>query len=286
MPDMVRGSAAAVAVMTLGLIFVPDAVNAAAPSGRTTSRVSVSSSGVPANDESLQPSISARGRYLTWTSFATNLAGGSAGAYDIFRRDRLTRRTELVSVSSRGEPGDRHSSQSSVSGDGQRIAFTSSARNLVTGDTNSAGDIFVRDMARRTTVRASVDSRERQARPGSGGGLLSQRPVLSADGRFVAYESSAPNLVPGDTNGAGARNGTDVFVRNLGAGTTVRASVGPRGRQANGVSRNAAISADGRYVAFSSLATNLVRGDTNRRPDVFVWDRHRHRHRCPGSARR
>jgi Tol biopolymer transport system component len=272
-PGMSSRSAGAVAVMTLGLLSVPDAVNGTIPSGRTTSRVSVSSSGVPANDESLQPSISARGRYLTWTSFATNLAGGdSTGAYDIFRRDRLTRRTELVSVSSRGEPADGHSSQSSVSGDGQRIAFTSSARDLVTGDTNSASDIFVRDMARRTTVRASIDSRERQARPGNDGSLLSQRPVLSAGGRFVAFESSATNLVARDTNGAGARNGTDVFVRNLAAGITVRASVGPRGRQANGASRNAAISADGRYVAFSSVAANLVPGDTNRRRDAFVRD--------------
>ena len=95
-----------------------------------------------------------------------------------------------------------------------------------------------------------------------------RRPAISADGRFVAFRSDATNLVPGDTNGA-----TDVFVRDRQTGTTRRVSVGPGGAQGNGGSFMPAISADGRFVAFESSATNLVPGDTNDMEDMFVHDR-------------
>src|SRR5215813_8861590 len=112
-----------------------------------------------------------------------------------------------------------------------------------------------------STTRVSVDSAHRQANGPSSAA------AISADGRFVAFESNATNLVPGDTNGL-----TDIFVNDHGAGGTIRASVDSLGRQANGPSFNPAISADGRFVAFESDATNLVAGDTNGKRDVFVHD--------------
>src|SRR5439155_7441870 len=92
--------------------------------------------------------------------------------------------------------------------------------------------------------------------------------ALSADGRLVAFQSDATNLVVGDTNGA-----TDVFVRDRQTGMTARVSVASDGTQANNVSSYPALSADGRFVAFQSDATNLVAGDTNGTTDVFVHDR-------------
>ncbi len=109
--------------------------------------------------------------------------------------------------------------------------------------------------------RVSVDSTGGQ---GNGRSFL---PSISADGRYVAFYSEADNLVEGDTNGAG-----DIFVRDLQLGTTTRVNIGPAGGQANGFSAEPSISADGRYVAFSSIASNLVSGDTNGSSDVFVRD--------------
>src|SRR5213595_159425 len=113
-----------------------------------------------------------------------------------------------------------------------------------------------------TTERVSMDSAGNEGNGGSGG------PAISADGRFVAFASYASNLVPGDTNGV-----ADVFVHDRQTGTTKRVSVNSAGTQGNGGSGSPAISADGRFVAFSSYATNLVPGDTNGVVDVFVHDR-------------
>jgi Tol biopolymer transport system component len=112
--------------------------------------------------------------------------------------------------------------------------------------------VFVRDRVAQVTRRVSVGPGGQQANGGS------RKPAISADGRFVAFESSASNLVAGDTNGH-----IDVFVRDRVAQVTRRVSVGPGGQQANGSSRDPAISADGRFVAFRSLASNLVAGDPN-----------------------
>ena len=141
------------------------------------------------------------------------------------------------------------------------MTFWSSASNLVPGDTNQAGDVFVRDLQSGTTQRVSVAADGTQ---GNGGG---DDPAISADGRYVAFDSYASNLVPGDTN-----DRYDVFVRDLQSRTTQRVSVATDGTQANGDSGSPAISSDGRYVAFSSDASNLVPGDTNGEPDVFVRD--------------
>src|SRR4051794_22463668 len=177
--------------------------------------------------------------------------------------------TERVSVSSSGEQGNADSLGRSLSADGRFVAFTSYATNLVPGDTNGAGcdpgsyppcgqDVLVRDRKLGTTERVSLSSSGKQANGDSGLFGLS----LSADGRFVAFTSKASNLVPGDTNDAPdcSACGYDVFVRDRKLRTTERVSVGPHGRQANGNSFGGAISAHGRLVAFVSPATNLVPG--------------------------
>jgi Tol biopolymer transport system component len=153
------------------------------------------------------------------------------------------------------------SSSPALSSDGGFAAFSSAAADLVTGDTNGTSDIFVRNQATGATSRASLTEGGGQA---SGS---STEPALSGDGRFVAFTSTANDLVAGDGNGV-----ADVFVRDRVAGTTVRASVGAGGAEALGASGEPAISADGRYVAFTSSAANLVANDTNGVGDIFVRD--------------
>jgi Tol biopolymer transport system component len=154
-----------------------------------------------------------------------------------------------------------------LSQDGRYAAFATSEADLVSGDTNSADDIFVFDRVTGAYERDSTSSSGQQANSYSWG------PMISADGRYVAFTSDASNLVAGDTNGQ-----WDTFVHDRQTGKTERVSVNSAGRQAvGGYSAGqfyaAAISADGRYVAFSSTATNLVPGDTNGALDVFVRDR-------------
>ena len=157
----------------------------------STERVSVSSRGVQGNDHSGDGSISARGRYVAFSSRASNLApkGAYDGSFNVFVRDRSTGRTRVVNVSSR-EKLARGASEPDISADGRFVAFQSSAIPLVHGDTNDAGDIYVRDTVRGTTRRVSVNTRERQ---GTG---QSFHPSISAHGRFVAFSSYSPELVP------------------------------------------------------------------------------------------
>jgi PKD repeat protein len=171
---------------------------------------------------------------------------------------------ERVSVTSIGEQANNVSGQSNpaISVDGRFVAFTSIATNLVAGDSNNLQDVFVKDRETDVTERVSVSTAGLQANGASGG------PAISADGRFVAFNSSASNLVPSDFNGA-----TDVFVRDRLEGTTERISVAVDGGSANGASTNGGITPDGRFVVFTSTASNLVPGDTNGRQDVFVRDR-------------
>ena len=214
-------------------------------------------------------SISADGRYVAFSSDAPNLVPGDTNdALDVFVHDRETGTTSRVSVDSAGTQAEGVSGFTSISADGRYVAFGSRAPNLVPGDTNDALDVFVHDRTTGTTSRVSVDSAGSQA---EGGSAFTS---ISADGRYVAFGSAAPNLVPGDTNDA-----LDVFVRDRETGTTSRVNVDSAGTQAEGVSglgnRDSSISADGRYVAFGSDAPNLVPGDTNDAQDIFVHDRER-----------
>ncbi|HEY3267722.1 MAG TPA: DUF642 domain-containing protein [Armatimonadota bacterium] len=227
-------------------------------------RVSVSPSGAPANAGCGAASVSQDGRFVAFTSAATNLVAGHSGTLaDVFVRDRLLGVTECVSTSVSGGAANGDSAECSISADGRVVAFRSDASNLAAGDTNAVADIFVRDRAAGTTERVSVSSAGAQANGGSG------RPYLSGDGRFVVFTSLAANLVAGDTNGL-----RDVFVRDRMMGTTTRVSVSSTGAQGDGESGNpwggVAISQDGRFVAFESLASNLAAGDTNGAADVFV----------------
>ena len=231
----------------------------------TTTRVSVSSSGAQANNSSARPALSADGRFVAFSSNATNLvANDTNGRADIFVRDRTNGTTTRVSVTSGGTQATGGSSSGpAISADGQIVAFSSNATNLVANDTNGLSDVFVHDRTTGTTTRVSVTSGGTQAVGGSSflGGI-------SGDGRFVAFNSDATNLVANDTNGGG-----DVFVHDRNTGTTTRVSVSSSGAQGNGVSRDTRISEDGRFVVFQSFATNLVANDTNARSDIFVHDR-------------
>jgi hypothetical protein len=232
-----------------------------------TTRVSVDSTGVQGNGTTDYAAISATGRYVAFASAATNLvAGDTNGVYDIFLHDRVAGTTERVSVDSAGVQGNGVSSWvPACSSDGRYVLFRSYATNLVPGDTNASGDLFVRDRQTATTERVSVDSAGVQGNGDSG----DHYQWMSPDGRYVVFQSGASNLVPGDTNGK-----YDVFVRDRQAGTTERVSVDSAGAQATGGhSSYASISADGHYVAFASDASNLVTGDTNFKTDVFVHAR-------------
>ena len=229
----------------------------------TTRRVSVGAGGVQGNGHSLNPAISADGRYVAFESDATNLVPGDTNeATDVFVRDRQTGTTRRVSVSSGGVQGNNTSFSQALSADGRFVAFRSDATNLVPGDTNGMGDVFVRDRQTGTTRRVSVSS------GGAQGNNPSFSQAISAGGRFVVFGSDATNLVPGDTNHA-----EDVFVHDRRTGTTRRVSAGAGGVQGNGENSPSGISAGGRFVVFWSLATNLVPGDTNNVRDIFVRDR-------------
>ncbi len=249
------------------------AVLALAGSARAqvTQRVSVSSQGVPGDfpSGSFRPnsvSMSADGRYVAFDSEAHNLVSGDTNAAgDIFVRDRWNGTTERVSVDSAGVQGNGFSFSPSISADGRYVAFHSSASNLVVGDTNGFTDVFVHDRQSGTTERVSIDS------GGTQGNWESGLPSISADGRYVAFESEARNLVVGDSNGH-----WDIFVHDRQTGATERVSVDTNGSQVNGDSYLPAISADGRFVAFGSFASDLVSGDTNGVPDIFVRDRLNH----------
>ena len=241
--------------------FVHDRVTGA------TERVSVASDGTQGNARSqfTNTSISADGRYVAFTSEASNLVPDdtNAPATDVFVHDRATGVTERVSVASDGTQGNIGSSQPSISADGRYVAFFGFASTLVPDDTNAANDIFVRDRETETTERVSVASDGTEAN-----GHSFRDPSISADGRYVAFYGSATNLVPGDTNGA-----EDVFVHDRETGATERVSVASDGAEGNASSLIPSISADGRYVSFHSSASNLVPGDTNGTADTFVHDR-------------
>lgn len=173
---------------------------------------------------------------------------------------------ERVNLSSGGAEANAYATTISISSNGQYVAFFSTASNLVAGDTNGVGDIFVRDRINNTVERVSVSTAGVQQNKS-----INTRVSISSDGRYVAFMSSANNLVAGDTNGK-----IDVFVRDRQTNTTERVSVSSAGVQGDKDDVDGAtvvISADGRYVAFLSKATNLVAGDTNGYADVFVRDR-------------
>ena len=247
------------------LIAVTVLVSGATAAPLLTERVSVRSNGRQGDDISGRfsaPAISGNGLVVAFDSQATNLVGGdNNGVVDVFVRDRGTGRTSVVSVSSKGKLGNGTSSSPATNADGRFVAFGSSASNLVPGDTNASGDVFVHDRLTGETTRVSVGP------GGVQGDATSLGASISADGRFVAFISDASNLV------AGGSSGRQAFVHDRLTGTNELISVSNDGIPGTGFATGAAVSGDGRLVAFGSFASNLVPGDTNGAIDIFVRDR-------------
>ncbi len=239
----------------------------------TTVLVSQTNSEGPSNGDSFLPSISADGRYVAFVSRASNLASGDTDFHinDVYVRDLRTGTTELVSTALGRDEPDSASTFPAISGDGRHVAFQSSSSNLVAGDSNGRADIFVRDLEGDTTDRVNLSSAGDQAT------RESFRPAIDAQGRFVAFLSHSPNLVAGDTTeppgSSSPPDQGDVFVRDRETDRTERVSVSSEGDEATHLSLSPAISGDGRFVSFKSLASNLVDGDTNQVDDVFLHDR-------------
>jgi hypothetical protein len=225
--------------------------------GQVTTRVSLTASNGQANDDSSFPALSSNGSFLAFVSKADLTGVGTAGIQNLYLRKVDGSSTKLFSRGS-GTGANAHVYFPVMSSDSRFIAYTSSASNLVAGDSNGTSDVFLYDRATGLTQRVSVDSAGGQA-DGS-----SSMPSVSDDGNVIAFESKATNLVAGDSNGL-----RDLFVRNRSAGTTTRVSVDANGAQPNGISYHATLTRDGNRVAFASQASNLVAGDTNNVADVF-----------------
>jgi Tol biopolymer transport system component len=238
--------------------------------GSRITRVSVGSNGEAA-DRSEASSVDAHGRVVGFRSYAANLVADDwNGLADVFVHDARAALTERVNVSTVGVEADAVTFRGMLSGDGRFVGFRSRARDLVPADTNDALDVFVHDRLTGETRRVSVSGEGAQAdatgvdRP-SRWSMFMSRPFLSADGRYAAFTSRAPNLVADDRNGR-----ADVFVHDLWTKRTIRVSLTANGTEANGDSFVSGISADGRTIAFTSLADDIVAGDTNGFRDVFV----------------
>ncbi len=245
----------------LAAILVSATVAVAAAPTTSIETISVTSTGAVGDGSSQSPDVSSDGRFVVFESVATDLVAGGTSQHQIFLRDRQTQTTELVSQSTGGAAGDGLSFSPRISADGRFVVFESVATNLVAGDGNGKRDVFLRDRMLATTERVSVSS--------SGGDADddSYSATVSDDGRFVAFASDATNLAPGGPTGV-----TDVLVRDRQAGTTERISRAVTGNP-DGLSLEPCISGNGRFVAFTSGASNLLANDKNGIRDVFVFDR-------------
>lgn len=226
-------------------------------------RVSVASNGTEGNLGSNgwgNPSLSADGRYVAFISEATNLVTDTNSIVDIFVHDRTGDTTVRVSVASNGTEADGESGWPAMSGNGRYVAFWSAASSLAAGDTNGALDIFIHDLQTHQTRRIAV---------GSAGDISHGESLdISYDGRYVAFNSPVDTLVLNDNNGY-----PDVFLYDTQTSQFSRVSVATGGGEVNSTSRHPSLSANGQFVAFASLASNLVGGDTNGVADIFVRDR-------------
>jgi Tol biopolymer transport system component len=214
--------------------------------------------GVVGNRASFEPALSVDGRYVAFTSQARNFFLPDNNDYNILVKDLLTGALQRVSVNDAGQIYGRSNGAAAFSADARYVVFTSLAY-----APSQQVDVYRKDRQTGQLLRLSVDTAGVPVTAGNSGS-----PAISADGRLVAFQSAAPDLVAGDRNGM-----TDAFVRDIQLSTTVRASAATNGSQADGDSAEAAVSQDGRYVTFSSLAGNLVNGDGDPRRDIFLQDR-------------
>lgn len=217
------------------------------------------------DDRSQGPSVSANGRYVVFSSRATNLVPGDPNhASHVYIRDLRKQTTTMVDVSESGSVANADGVGASVSGGGRFVAFTSDATNLVPGVADGQLNVYVRDMVRHTTRLVSVP------RTGLEGNGPSFRAYISESGRYITFTSGASDLAPGTASGV-----WNVFIRDLTRDTTALVSAGTDDTAANAPSMGSAVSADGRLVAFTSLASNLVAGTTRGVPEVYVRDMRR-----------
>jgi Tol biopolymer transport system component len=228
-----------------------------------TTRVSLSSAGGQTDAGSYLPAISADGRYVAFVSDATNLVPGDTNRLrDVFVHDVAAGTTTRVDVATNGDEAQGGPSTApAISADGQIVAFSSFAFNLIATDTNFESDVFVHNLQTGDTSRVSVSADGFEVDGNS------FDPSLSGNGRYVAFDSDAFDLVPDDSNDA-----VDVFVVDRQTGQVTRASLDDAGAEANDGSAEPSLNADGRFVAFSSESTNLVPGDTNGAIDIFIHD--------------
>lgn len=209
-----------------------------------------------------RPSISADGRWLAFQSLSTLTPEDTDAKYDVYVRDLQSGTTTLVSQAG-GTKGNGAAVRPVISGDGRFVAFFSDSTNLHPDDTDTVADVYVRDLQAATTALAS----RADGAAGAKGNAESSFPAISATGRYVTFRSAATNLQD-DTDAT-----FDVFVRDLQASTTTLVSrAGAAGAKGNAQSLRPVISADGRYVAFESQATNLDPADGDALRDIFVRD--------------
>ena len=218
--------------------------------------------GTPFDGASIDPQITADGRFVVFLSIARNAAGGenTYGQWQTYLADRQTGQIEVVSVGANGELARSQTADPSVDATGRFVVFSTSNA-LVAADTNGRADVYVRDRVAGTTALVSV------ALDGFAGEDSSNAAQISEDGRFVVFSSRSNNLVAGDIGQI------DLFVRDLVAGTTERINLTPSGAASSASAFDPAISADGRYVAFLSHATDLVAGVSGSVSRVYVRDR-------------
>src|SRR4051794_3427290 len=229
------------------LLICAAALGHAATARALTQRVSVGADGRQAAAASRSPSITAGGRYVAFVSEADDLVPGEGSSWDVFVRDRVAGTTRLVSQTDGEGPSNGDSFLPSISADGRYVAFVSRG-NLAPGDAGfHTNDVYVRDLVAGTTELVSA------GRGGAEPDGASTEPSISAGGRHVAFSSSSSNLVPGDTN-----DRSDIFVRDLDAGTIDRVNLSSGGAEATRDSSRPALDAHGRTVAFLSHASNLV----------------------------
>jgi dipeptidyl aminopeptidase/acylaminoacyl peptidase len=255
----VEGCPMSLRTTTLSLFALVAALSlAAALPKATTLRASVNSGGGGADGHSTEVRLSGNGRYVAFASAATDLVeGDDEGKADVFVRDLAQGETRRLSVGPDGEGADATCFGVALSANGRWVAFASAATNLVPGVTGL--QVYLVERATGAIETASVD--------GAGVPVGGRQPSLSSSGRFVAFASTSDALVEGDDNG-----NYDVFRLDRSTGTVTCCSLGLDGTTADGLNWLPALSGNGRWVAFTSTAGDLVAGDANGVEDVYLHD--------------
>jgi Tol biopolymer transport system component len=259
------------------IAFASDASNLVSGAATTATRIYIkdtltgdiqviTNSGTPVTTDDVS-SISASGKYVAYATNTALTGADTNGTTDVYRYDRVTGTSVYCSQSTGGTGGNARSLAPRMSTDGSRVVFYSEATNLVAGDTNAVADVFLRDITAGTTTRLSLTTGgvEQDAGPVD---IEAWQPEISLDGKWCAFESTATNLVAGDTNGV-----QDIFLRDIATPVTTRVSVHTDGTEANARCDFPGISEDGRYVLFQSNATNLVDGGPPAAGGWYIHDR-------------